>query len=375
MKKILIFVDSFLPGFKGGGPITSIANLVDLLNDSFDILICTKNHDFKETKSYTEVESNKVTKYLDYKVIYLSQTNKVAISNVINEYNPDILYLNSFFSKITQIVMFLNKLYFHKKLVVAPRGELQENALSIKKTKKMLYLKLYKFLRLYKNIVFHSTDDIETESIRNLFNINKVIQLSNAVKLYSFDPLIKAKNGLKLIFVSRISKKKNLLFALEILRNIDIDITFDIYGPKEDIEYWNKCNKIIKELPNTIIVNYKGCLKQSEIISVMRGYNAFFFPTLSENFGHVIVEAMQSGIVPIISDQTPWIDLEKYNAGYDIPLNNKKKFIETIKKLYYMDKEEYQNLSLNTMRYIKNKLNIEQLKLDYIKFFNNIMEK
>jgi len=26
MKKVLIFVDSFLPGYKGGGPITSISN-------------------------------------------------------------------------------------------------------------------------------------------------------------------------------------------------------------------------------------------------------------------------------------------------------------------------------------------------------------
>jgi len=43
MKKIIIFADSFLPGFKGGGPATSTANLVNLLNISFDIFTCNRN--------------------------------------------------------------------------------------------------------------------------------------------------------------------------------------------------------------------------------------------------------------------------------------------------------------------------------------------
>ncbi len=112
--KILIFTDSFLPGFKGGGPITSISNLVNLLNKYFEILICTANHDFGETKPYQGIEYNRSTKYQEYNVIYLSNMDNASISKVVNEFNPDLLYLNSFFSKTTQILMLLNKFKFKK---------------------------------------------------------------------------------------------------------------------------------------------------------------------------------------------------------------------------------------------------------------------
>ena len=372
MKKILIFADSFLPGFKGGGPITSVSNLVNLLNKDFNILICTRNHDFGESKPYKDIVYDKITRYQKYNVIYLSKMDKKNIVKVIEEFNPDMIYLNSFFSAITQIVMFLNKFTFKKKLIVAPRGELQQNALNIKKTKKSIYLAIYKLLGFYKNIYFHSTDPIETDSIKNMFGVDTITQLQNPVKLHRFEPLVKKENELKLIFVSRISRKKNLHYALNLLKNIKYDIVFDIYGPKEDMEYWSECQDIIDKLPKNIIVSYKGSLVQSEIVEKMRKYHAFFFPTLSENFGHVIVEAMQAGLVPIISDQTPWLNLEYKNIGWDIDLADKKLFIKAIEKLYKMNNVDYSQLSLNTIDYIHKKLDMKRLKNDYIAFFNKI---
>jgi glycosyltransferase involved in cell wall biosynthesis len=373
MKKILIFTDSFLPGFKGGGPITSVSNLVNLLNKDFHILICTRNHDFGKTEPYKDIIYDKITRYHEYNVIYLSKMDKKNISKVIEEFNPNMIYLNSFFSATTQRVMFLNKFYFNKKLVIAPRGELQENALNIKKTKKTLYLFVYKLLRLYKNTYFHSTDEIETNRIKKIFGIENVTELQNAVKIYNFTPLIKKENQLKIIFVSRISRKKNLAFALTLLSSVQYDIIFDIYGPKEDMHYWKECKDIIQHLPKNIKVTYKGNLNQSDVIQKMREYHTFLFPTLSENFGHVIVEAMQAGLIPIISDQTPWRNLDKIDAGWDINLDNKQKYIEVIEKLYLMDTEEYTKKSFNVIQYIHTKLNMKKLSKDYVDLFNQII--
>lgn len=373
-KKILIFTDSFLPGFKGGGPITSISNLVSLLNNSFDILICTRDRDFGDTEPYQNIISDKITKYQEYDLMYLSNMDKQSLSKVIVDFNPDLLYLNSFFSKTTQIVMFLNKFTFKKKLIVAPRGELQENALNIKKTKKSIYLFVYKLLGLYKNMHFHSTDTIETTSIQNMFNIDAITQLQNAVKIHKFEPLVKKENELKIIFVSRVSRKKNLHYALNLFKNIKSNIVFDIYGPKEDMNYWTECQNIIDTLPSNIKVSYNGSLAQNEIVNKMREYHTFLFPTLSENFGHVIVESMQAGLVPIISDQTPWLDLNDINAGWDIPLDEDKLYINAIEELYIMDSEEYTKKSLAIIEYIHNKLDMKKLTKDYASFFDKVIE-
>ena len=69
MQKILIFTDGFLPKFKGGGPITSISNLVNLLNKNFNILICTRNHDFGESELYKDIVYDKITRYQEYNVV------------------------------------------------------------------------------------------------------------------------------------------------------------------------------------------------------------------------------------------------------------------------------------------------------------------
>jgi glycosyltransferase involved in cell wall biosynthesis len=290
----------------------------------------------------------------------------------IDDFNPDVIYLNSFFSKTTQLVFFLNYIKYNKKIVIAPRGELQDNALKIKRIKKYTYLFLYKFLQIQKNVHFHSTDIIETKSIKKLLNVNNVTEISNVAKIHKFKPLTKKTHELKIIFVSRISKKKNLLFALECLKSIKHDIVFDIYGPKEDVDYWNQCQDAINRLPANIEVKYKGELDQKKVIPIMRKYNVFLLPTRSENFGHVIVEAMQAGLIPIISDQTPWVGLQDVSIGWSIPLNRKVDYIKAIDSLCEINSKDYTDKSSRTMSYIHTKIDIKLIAEKYLNFFYNI---
>ena len=63
------------------------------------------------------------------------------------------------------------------------------------------------------------------------------------------------------------------------------------------------------------------------------GYDAFLFPTFSENYGHVIVEALSVGTLVIISDRTPWNDVEESGVGWAIALDNTIKFKEVINQV------------------------------------------
>jgi glycosyltransferase involved in cell wall biosynthesis len=372
MIKILFFIDSFLPGCKGGGPVTSISNLASLLNNNFKILICTKNHDFGSSDIYTEIISDKITEFKGVNVIYLSKMNIPSVAKVVDEFSPDIIYLNSFFSRLTQLVCFLNHVKYNKRIVIAPRGELQVNALKIKYVKKSVYLFFYKILKIQKNMLFHSTDIIESDSIKKLLKTNNITEIKNVVKVYKFKPLVKDDNALKIIFVSRISKKKNLLFALRLLKFIERRVVFDIYGPKEDVKYWGKCQEAIDNLPANVSVLYKGELSQQKVITIMRDYNALLLPTLSENFGHVIVEAMQVGLIPIISDQTPWVGLQELNIGWSIPLHREGDYIEAINSLCIMDKKSYTDKSFRVSSYIHTKIDSKLVAEKYLRFFNNI---
>lgn len=371
-KTIFIFTDYFLPGCQAGGPVTSMANLVTLLKEEFNLVIITRNKDLGINEVYKDTKFDVLTKYKNFNIIYLSEVSRNSISQVIEKNKPDLIYLNSFFSIFTQFVL-IYKLFSKSKipLILAPRGELQVNALEIKKVKKKIYLFLYKLFGLNKYIFFHATDKIEKERIENILNTKNIKTISNIPRITESKGLEKKSNELKLIFISRIRDNKNLHFALELLKDTDKNIIYDIYGPIEDKMYWNKCQKIIQNLPKNILVTYKGVLSPLDILETIKQYHALLLPTKTENFGHVIVEAMISGVIPIISNQTPWLELESKKAGWDLALNDKNSFLKAVEKVFEMDENTYSIYSQNTINYVKEKLQIDQIKNDYIDLFES----
>jgi hypothetical protein len=103
-KKILVFVDWYLPGYKAGGPIKSCVGLVDRLSDTYEVKIVTGNTDLKDTKPYKGIVSDTWNKLnTGTEVFYCSApgANFKNFSNIILQEQPDIIYLNSMYSVAT----------------------------------------------------------------------------------------------------------------------------------------------------------------------------------------------------------------------------------------------------------------------------------
>ena len=63
---------------------------------------------------------------------------------------------------------------------------------------------------------------------------------------------------------------------------------------------------------------------------VIQEHDCFIFPTINENYGHVIAETLANSRPVILSKgTTPWDDLHE-KAGYVIPLENPEEFTEKI---------------------------------------------
>lgn len=63
---------------------------------------------------------------------------------------------------------------------------------------------------------------------------------------------------LNIVFLSEISPKKNLIGAIKCLKNLNADVYFTIYGPQEDIGYWEGCQKELAKLPSNVRWFYEG---------------------------------------------------------------------------------------------------------------------
>lgn len=357
--KVLFFLDYYLPGCKAGGPIRSLANMVDQLGNKFNFKVITRDRDFGDCAPYSGIVSNTWHSVGKAQVFYLSPQNLSLkiLRHLICSTNPDIIYLNSFFSPVFTIKpLFLRRLGLIPNIpvIVAPRGEFSPGALAIKSFKKHIYLKTSKILCLYRNVVWQASSEYEEKDIRHWFgNCVEVIVAPNIpssiaglrTTLSNYTEHKKITGKLKIIFLSRVARKKNLHGALRMLDNLKGEVQFDIYGPLEDLNYWAECKRVINLLPNNIRVQYMGSVEHDKVINIIREHDLFFLPTLGENYGHVIVEALVAGCPVLISDQTPWRNLEEKDVGWDLPLGHPEKFQDVLQKCINMNEQEYNILS------------------------------
>lgn len=354
-KKILICVDWFVPGYKAGGPIQSCANIIAHLNTDFDFYVVTRNTDFGDPKPYSTVVHNQWIKTELYHVYYVSEEkiNARFWRKILHE-KYDIVYFNSLFSfKFTIQPLWILRKQTAKKIILAPRGMLGAGALQLKSTKKKLFISAVKLLNLFKNILWQASTEMERTEITTYFPAADVKIAVNLPpkKNISFHAREKKNNELRLFFLSRISPKKNLLSALTYLQKVNPNckIQFDIIGPVEDAIYWETCQKQMDVLKqkNNIEINVLGAIPNDALNATLRHYHFMLLPTFNENFGHVIVEAFAAGCPVIISDQTPWRNLEQKKLGFDIPLNAPEQFVAAIEKAAVLNQLEFDKLSNN----------------------------
>lgn len=354
--KVLTFVSCYLPGYKSGGPVRTIANMVDQLGDEIEFFLITSDRDRTENTPYKSVKVNEFNVVGKASVFYASPDvlNFRQLGELIKRTPYDILYLNSFFNPrftIIPLVLWKLKKIPQKPLIVAPRGEFSEGALKLKWFKKRAYIAFAKAAGLYKNVIWQASSEYEERDIRKCFGDSAVVHIAPNLtpanagsvnqELYQ-NRRQKEKGFLKIIFLSRISPKKNLDGALRILEKVKGRVEMNIYGPITDETYWTKCREIIDRMPNNVKVTYKGSIPHEEVPRVMAEHDLFFFPTHGENFGHVIHEALSVGTPVLISDQTPWRELEKHQAGWDFPLGEEATFIETIENCCTVDQTVYE---------------------------------
>ena len=175
-----------------------------------------------------------------------------------------------------------------------------------------------------KTIRWHATDAQEVVDIKRQFKACTPILAQDTPPLnpaYATLKHYKTKGQLNLIFLSLITEKKNLLFLLKLIdQNQQLTLHLDIIGPIKDKSYWETCLTLVEK--NKTRVRYVGSVATDKVITSLHPYDFFILPTLGENFGHVIFEALTAGKPVITSHFTPWSDLESQQAGFNLERNN-----------------------------------------------------
>ena len=375
---VAIFIGGYLPAIKYGGPVTSIANLVDNLGDTIEFYIITHDHDMGSQTKLADIHDgwNTVGKA---KVLYIPEKSfcKSRFKDILKEIRADIVYLSSVFYYSMNFPAIIAAKSLKIPVILAPRGELCEGALTIGKKKKLSFLYLERVSHIFDHVSFHVTSEEESKALKKYLNISldRIFSIPNMPSsTIKRDKPEKKERYLKAVFISRIVKKKNLLFAIKQIKKCQSDVVFYIYGPIEDNEYWEQCLNEMKNTPENVNVIYKGILDPGDSQFVFNNNDVFVFPTLSENYGHVIAEAITSLCPVIISKSTtPWDDIEG-NGSFVIDLADKDRWTKTIDMLSLMSESEYRQQIEKLAIYVEKKFNINAHRKQYVEMFDSVRQ-
>jgi glycosyltransferase involved in cell wall biosynthesis len=376
-KKILLFADWYEPGYKAGGPIRSCVNFVRQMRSHYRIYIFTSDRDLGSSLPYEEVGVDEWRMNNDQIDIYYCSPGKLTWQNIRRQIafvQPDFIYLNSMFSpKFTIYPLLISRLYRRETLLIlSPRGMLRSSAIQFKTGKKKLFLKGLRALGLNRAVHFHATDETEAKDIRRFFGkTSRLSVIANfpGALVDDLPETAKYPGELALIFIGRIHPIKNLDFLLVMLKEVKAQVRLTIIGNLEEETYWEKCRKIIAELPANITVDYHGEIANRELSVITAKHHIFVLPTKGENFGHAIFEALALGKPVLISDQTPWRNLQAAGAGWDLRLDRPEEFLRAIEQAAAFGQEEYNLWCRGARRVAQDFVTRTDLRNEYLKLF------
>jgi glycosyltransferase involved in cell wall biosynthesis len=355
---IRIFAPSghYLPGYRGGGSVRSLANLVAALGDEYAFHIVAYDRDLGAKEPYSSVTPGRWVAQGKARVWYVRAGGGWAVSlwRLLRCTPYDVLYLNSFFDPLTALLPVLLRAAHaipRRPVIVAARGQVSSGALGLKRERKAAYLALTHALGLWRDAWLHATSTEEMDDLRRTFGMAAVDRVLLAPNLGPpIPPAVerppKIGGQLRLVFLSRISPKKNLLYAIERLSGLGGAVTLDIYGPLEDTAYWRECQATAARHWHSghLTMHYAGGVPNERVMEVLSGYDLLILPTLGENYGHAVAEALAAGCPVLVSDRTPWRGLAEARAGWDLPLEDLASFRAVLECCVAMGEEEHRRL-------------------------------
>ncbi len=136
--------------------------------------------------------------------------------------------------------------------------------------------------------------------------------------------------GIKLLYVGRISKEKNLQHLEKVFRTLtetrqDVHLVLVGDGP-----YLSEMQANMKGLPCT----FTGYLEGEDLAAVYASSDLFVFPSTTDTFGNVVLEAQASGIPVIVTDLGgPHENLIPGKTGLVVDASDSEAFLKAVDSL------------------------------------------
>jgi len=305
---------------------------------------------------------------LKFKKASYSLGLKRKLFSSINDF--DIIHVHCSYNYPSYLANIAKRKY-NKKVIFTLRGNLfnSSNFIGFIIKKIMWFIFFKGFLKRCDGIVV--TNKSDELHLKNKLKLQNIHYVPNAIDLNS---LKKVKRNIAIEILNLNNKTKYLLYlgrihphkglhlllggVLEVIKKTE-NLKVIIAGPVEDRGYFNTLNNFIKKnkIGNKVI--FMGQVEKHTKNLLYSIADFLVYPSKSENFGMSIAESLYLGLPVITTEKTSWLDIEKSKCGFIV---NYKNSVEELNSLF-------------KKIYLKNKFDINEMKLNAEIYFKHFMEK
>ena len=341
MTRLLVISQYWEPAQLAGGA-RSTARAVDAIAGAVETWVVTGDRDVGDEGPWPDVPRPGDDGWVDRRGVRVryqrwDRGSGRRVRTAIDEIDPDLIYLPSLFAPGSLAVLWRRAIRgVRHPVVVAPEGELHPGALAHHHGRKWALLTLLRRSGVAGSLRWRAVDPVEAEQIRRIAGPRATIHVtpdlheapSGASPQASSDAAFgkprsaKVPGRARVAFVGTIVAKKGLHRALELLWPLRHQIELDIYGPIVDAAEWARCREVLETCEPGVRWEAHGAVPHDAVATVLAASDLCILPTLGENYGYVIAEALTAGCPVLISDQTPWHGLEVDGCGWDVPLDD-----------------------------------------------------
>ena len=350
--RICLVSSSFYPATFYGGPISATWDLSKkLAENGYEIYVSTTNAngDKKlsvECNHFLEKEKNVFVKYYNEQI-----TNKFSLSFLFGIWSDikksDIVYIQYLFH-YTVLFSLIFSVIQEKKIVVCPRGSFSVFTLNNKLPFiKLLWLNFF-IKPMVDKIIWQASSYLEKSDILNKFPNADVNIINDGVDYESFQNSITvSRNELINNFTGVTSNDvSNIFFSMGRLHKIKgFDVLIDAFNLFLEKDKYAKLiiaggdDGVGKQLGNQIkklnlgsSVFLIGAINFEDKKLLLNNCDYFTLASEFESFGIVIAEALSCGKPVVISNKTPWKDIQINNCGI-LADNEKNSFNDAFSKI------------------------------------------
>jgi glycosyltransferase family 4 len=311
--------------------------------------------------------------YIDGRELYMWKAKKEFLQ-LLTEINPDIVHVNGLWKPLSSMIVYWSK-PFHYPIVLSPHGMLEPWILNKNKwLKKIPASLLYQNRALRLVDILVATSDSEKTNINLLYPNSRIEMVPNGIIVEESVQKNTWKKNKIIFFMALLRPNKGAHLLLEAVNKIRCHLNGYkiIIAGKDDLGYEAELLHYIEKHKLENLVELPGALYGESKWQMYKQADIFVLPTLNENFGLVIAEALLVGTPVITCKGAPWSDLVSYDLGWWVN-RNVDDIASALLDAISLSEEKMRQMGIRGRRYIMEKYSSREMASRLLKVYMGLL--